>query len=103
MVEAEQKFLKKTLSTAHNFDLESIQESQAPHDRRSISKRRNTVSHRTSVSPGVSAERNFYEDETYLRRLRQKNYGKWYIKPEDYGKKIELLNTELARIQEMKN
>lgn len=42
------------------------------------------------------------EDETYMRRLKQRNYGKWYLAPEDFSKKITSLNTELSNIQKLK-
>ena len=38
-----------------------------------------------------------------MRRLKSKNYGKWYIKPSGFNNKIKQLNKELARIQEMNN
>ena len=41
---------------------------------------------------------NFLEDETFLRRLKQKNYGKWYLEPEQYSRKINILNTELTKL-----
>lgn len=54
------------------------------------------------VSPKVSAARaGLLQDESFMRRLKQKNYGKWYMKPGDFSDKIKLLNTELAKIAEM--
>ena len=38
-----------------------------------------------------------------MRRLKKKNYGKWYLQPAEYSDKIKLLNTELAKIAEMNN
>ena len=35
------------------------------------------------------------DNEDNLRRLKAVNYGKWYIKPEDYNKKIKKLNKKL--------
>ena len=44
-----------------------------------------------------------FEDDRFLLRLKQKNYGKWYMNPETYGQKIDLLKRELAKVNEMKN
>ena len=43
------------------------------------------------------------EDETFLRRLKQKNYGKWYLNPEEYSRKINLLNSELSKMNDSNN
>ena len=31
-------------------------------------------------------------DEQYVRRLKMANYGKWYLQPENFKKKVELIN-----------
>ena len=46
---------------------------------------------------------NFMKDETFLRRLKQKNYGKWYLNPEEYSRKINLLNSELSKMNDSNN
>ena len=32
-------------------------------------------------------------DQDYLRRLKQANYGKWYLSPKDFPSKVEVLNS----------
>ena len=106
-MDAEIKRLTRNNSSARNLDISNVNSTSPLQGdgvkRGSISVRRNTVNHKTSPagSPGKKPA-NYYEDETYLRRLKQKNYGKWYVNPEDYNRKIGLLNSELARIEEMK-
>ena len=46
---------------------------------------------------------NILEDEAFLRRLKKQNYGKWYLKPEQYVNKVSLLNSELKKLDDMKN
>jgi len=46
---------------------------------------------------------NLFNDEKFMHRLKQKNYGKWYMRPNDFANKIKLLNTELTKMQEMNN
>ena len=36
-----------------------------------------------------------FQREDNVRRLKAANYGKWYIKPEDYNRKIVKLNKRL--------
>ena len=100
IVEAELKRLNRNNSSARNLDISNINESSpmagSSIKRGSVSVRRNTINYKTSASPTSSPAKkpaNYYEDETYLLRLKQKNYGKWYVKPEDYGRKIDLLKT----------
>ena len=58
----------------------------------------------SQVSPKVSAARaGLIQDESFMRRLKQKNYGKWFMKPSEFSDKIKILNTELAKIAEMNN
>ena len=99
----ELKRLNRNNSSARNLDLGTVSPIRGGENpkRGAVSVRRNTVNYKTQASP--TNKSSYYDDETYLRRLRQKNYGKWYVKPEDYSRKIDLLNSELARIQEMKN
>ena len=35
------------------------------------------------------------EDEDYVRRLKMANYGRWFLKPETFTNKVQLLNGEL--------
>ncbi len=43
----------------------------------------------------TNAKTSVIEDEENLRKLKAANYGKWYIKPEDYNKKVQKLNKKL--------
>lgn len=31
-------------------------------------------------------------DADYVRRLKMANYGKWFLKPQDFTAKVEMLN-----------
>ena len=36
-------------------------------------------------------------DGTIVRKLKAVNYGKWYMRPDDFNRKIEQLNTEIKK------
>ena len=36
-------------------------------------------------------------DANYVRRLKMANYGRWYIKPNEFTNKIDLLNDGLKK------
>ena len=39
------------------------------------------------------------EDSLYVRRLKQANYGRWYIKPNEYNKRVEWFNEQMKKKQ----
>ena len=73
--------LKNSYST-RTIDIGSVDEHTMRGARGSISGRRQSVPTKQRKSP------NHYEDENFLRRLKQKNYGKWYLDPKDFTRKI---------------
>ena len=36
-------------------------------------------------------------DESYVRRLKKANYGKWYIQPEDYNKRVDFITQQMQK------
>ena len=40
-------------------------------------------------------------DDSYLRRLKAANYGKWYLTPKEYNRKVDLVNEELNKVKEL--
>ena len=86
---------------AHDVAAETAEMAQGAAGMRFGAKRR---SHQVEESAKVKEQRaGLFQDEDYMRRLKQKNYGKWYMKPKQFGNKIKLLNNELERIKEMNN
>lgn len=40
------------------------------------------------------------KDESYVRRLKMANYGKWYLQPKTYGDKVNKINKQLRLYDE---
>ena len=40
-------------------------------------------------------------DESYVRRLKKANYGKWYIKPEDYNNRVDFITKQMNKQQKI--
>ena len=47
----------------------------------------------------VSPKRNNdpMNDESYVRRLKKANYGKWYINPEDYNNRVDFITKQMNK------
>lgn len=69
----------------------------------SVGRRANSLAPPVNVGQGMQFQKCLLDDTAFLNRLKQKNYGKWYMKPEDYAIKNQLLAKHLAKINEMKN
>ena len=51
--------------------------------------------------PLTTRNTNPLNDEAYLRRLKAANYGKWYLTPKEYNRKIDLVDDELKKVAEL--
>ena len=45
--------------------------------------------------PQHRANEDFLNREEDIRRLKAKNYGKWYLQPDDFNKKVDKFNRKL--------
>jgi hypothetical protein len=53
------------------------------------------TSRHTSPKKNRSPERDLgdpLEDSLYVRRLKKANYGRWYIKPDEFSKRVDWFN-----------